>query len=144
MALSIQVVIDCADPGQLAPFWASALGYKIQDPPQGFDSWPEFLTSIGVPESEWNSASAIIDPDGKGARIYFQRVPEPKTVKNRLHLDLNASGGHGLPVEERRVKVGEAVERLQSLGATKIREMELRGEYWIVMADPEGNEFCVQ
>ncbi|HEY0738951.1 MAG TPA: VOC family protein [Herpetosiphonaceae bacterium] len=144
MALSIQVVIDCADPAQLAPFWASALGYKIQDPPQGFDSWPEFLTSIGVPESEWNSASAIVDPDGKGARIYFQRVPEPKTVKNRLHLDLNASGGHGLPMEERRAKVGEAVERLQSLGATKIREMDLRGEYWIVMADPEGNEFCVQ
>lgn len=143
MALPIQVVIDCADPAKLADFWANALGYKIQDPPGGFDSWPAFLTSIGVPESEWNSASAVIDPDGKGPRIYFQRVPEPKTVKNRLHLDLNA-GGRDVPEEESRARVGAAVERFLSLGATKIREMELRGEYWIVMADPEGNEFCVQ
>jgi hypothetical protein len=144
MALSIQVVIDCADPAQLASFWASALGYKIQDPPPGFDNWPAFLTSIGVPESDWNSASAIIDPDGKGPRIYFQRVPEPKTVKNRLHLDLNTGGGPAVAIDERRAKVGTAVEKLLSLGATKIREMEERGEYWIVMADPEGNEFCVQ
>lgn len=144
MALSIQVVIDCADPAKLADFWANALGYKIQDPPKGFDSWPAFLTSIGVPESEWNSASAVIDPDGKGPRIFFQRVPEPKTVKNRLHLDLNAGGGRDVPEEESRARVGAAVERLQSLGATKLREMEQRGEYWIVMTDPEGNEFCVQ
>jgi hypothetical protein len=144
MALSIQVVIDCADPAKLADFWANALGYKVQDPPQGFDSWPAFLTSIGVPESEWNSASAVIDPDGKGPRIFFQRVPEPKTVKNRLHLDLNAGGGRDVPQDESRARVAAAVERLQSLGATKLREMEERREYWIVMSDPEGNEFCVQ
>jgi catechol 2,3-dioxygenase-like lactoylglutathione lyase family enzyme len=144
MATSVQVTIDCADPDRLANFWATALGYKKQDPPEGFDSWPEFLTAQGVPEDQWNSASAVVDPDGTGSRIFFQRVPEPKAKKNRVHLDVNVGGGHSTPLEERRERVGAEIERLVAAGATKLVPFEQRGEYWVVMQDPEGNEFCLQ
>ena len=144
MATGIQVVIDCADPARLAEFWAAALHYSPQDPPTGFATWQEFLAAQGVPESEWNSANSVVDPDKRGPRVYFQRVPEPKTVKNRVHLDLNVGGGHATPLETRRQRVDAEAPRLQSLGASQLRATELRGEYWIVMQDPEGNEFCVQ
>lgn len=144
MATRVQVVIDCADPAALAAFWGPTLGYKLDDPPAGFASWPEFLTARGVPEDQWNSASAVSDPEGVGPRIYFQRVPEPKTVKNRLHLDLNVGGGHAIPIEERRTRIAEVIEQLVQAGASKLREMNERGEYWVVMTDPEGNEFCLQ
>jgi catechol 2,3-dioxygenase-like lactoylglutathione lyase family enzyme len=144
VATKVQVVIDCADPDRLAEFWAEALGYTLQDPPSGFDSWPEFLTSVGVPESEWNSASAVVDPDGAGPRIYLQQVPEPKAGKNRLHLDLNVGGGHDVPIESRNAKLAETVERLSTLGASLVEKREQHGESWIVMQDPEGNEFCLQ
>ena len=74
MAIPIQVTFDCADPERVASFWAEALGYKLQDPPEGYASWPDFLTAIGVPEAEWNRASAIVDPEGRGPRIYFRRA----------------------------------------------------------------------
>jgi hypothetical protein len=145
MATSVQVVFDCADPSRLARFWAAALGYKLQDPPDGHDSWESWLRAQGIPEENWNDASAVIDPDGAGPRIYFQRVPEPKTVKNRVHLDLNVSGGQAAGLEENRRRVDDEVERLQREGATLLRPgSEERGEYWAVMQDPEGNEFCVQ
>jgi hypothetical protein len=99
---------------------------------------------MGVPESEWGSASAVIDPEGKGARIFFQRVPEPKSVKNRVHLDVSVGGGHATPMEERRARVDAEAERLVSLGATRVSGMEKMGEHWVVMHDPEGNEFCLQ
>jgi hypothetical protein len=137
------MVIDCADPARLAGFWAEALGYQVQDPPEGFDSWPAYLTSLGVPESEWNSASAVVDPDGAGPRIYLQRVPEPKAAKNRLHLDLNVAGGHEVPIGQRKDKLADTVERLRKLGASLVEEREQRGEFWVVMRDPEGNEFCL-
>ena len=70
MAIPIQVTFDCADPARVASFWAEALGYKLQDPPEGYTSWPDFLTAIGVPEADWNKASAIVDPEGRGPRIY--------------------------------------------------------------------------
>jgi catechol 2,3-dioxygenase-like lactoylglutathione lyase family enzyme len=145
MAISTQVVIDCADPDRVARFWAEALGYKLQDPPEGFDTWEDFLRDQDVPQSEWNSASAIVDPDGSLPRIYFQRVPESKIVKNRVHLDLNVSGGMKTPLGDRQRAVDAEVERLMSLGATVFRPGEVeRGEYWAVLQDPEGNEFCVQ
>jgi hypothetical protein len=144
MATSVQIVIDCADPATLAGFWAEALGYQIQDPPAGYADWPAFLQSIGVPESEWNSASAVVDPAGAGPRIFFQQVPEPKTAKNRLHLDLNVGGPHGTPVEERRERVAVEVTRLEKLGAVTQGSMDKMGEHWVVMRDPEGNEYCVQ
>ena len=144
MSHSFQVTIDCADPHRLATFWAAVLGYKIQDPPTGYATWQEFLTAQGVPESEWNSASAIVDSDGDGTRIFFQRVPEPKTMKNRLHLDVNVGGGPSVALAERKPRVDEAVERIVGLGASRVGPVDERGEYWVVMRDPEGNEFCVQ
>ena len=144
MAIPIQVTFDCADPARLESFWAEALGYKLQDPPEGYTSWPDFLTAIGVPEADWNKASAIVDPQGHGPRIYFQRVPEPKVVKNRVHLDVNVGGGPGTPMDKRRTRVDSAVERLCGIGATKLRPYEEHGEYWVVMQDVEGNEFCLQ
>lgn len=144
MAHSVQVVIDCADPARLAEFWAQLLGYKLQDPPAGFATWEEALTAWGLPKDQWNSASAVVDPEGQGPRIFFQRVPEPKVVKNRVHLDVNVGGGHATPLGERRTRVDTAVERVVALGASKVRPYEERGEYWVVMQDPEGNEFCLQ
>ena len=144
MATPIQVTFDCADPDRLATFWATALGYKKQDPPDGYATWQAFLSVQGVPEEQWNSASAVVDPDGRGPRIYFQRVPEPKTVKNRVHLDVNAGGGPDTPSDERHRRVDAEVERLAGAGATKLRVFEEHGEYWVVMQDPEGNEFCLQ
>lgn len=144
MATRVQVVIDCADPDRLATFWASALGYKLQDPPDGFGSWEEFLTKIGVPEDEWNKASAVVDPDGVGPRLYFQRVPEEKAGKNRVHVDVNVGGERGTPIEERRKRVDAEIERLKAEGATVLRPVEEHDEYWVVMQDPEGNEFCLQ
>ena len=140
----MQVVFDCSDPARMASFWAAALHYKLQDPPPGFDSWPAWLTAQGIPESEWNSASAVVDPDGLGPRIYFQRVPEGKVVKNRVHLDLNVGGPRTAPPEERRRRIDAEVERLVALQARKVKTLEERGEYFVNMLDPEGNEFDVQ
>ncbi len=144
MAETIQVVFDCANPDKLADFWALALGYVKQPPPEGYASWQDFLRDRGVPESEWDSASAIVDPEGAGPRIYFQKVPEAKVVKNRVHLDVNVGGGRDTPEQERRSRIHAAVERLTGSGATRLHEYEQNGEYWIVMQDPEGNEFCLQ
>ncbi len=145
MATSVQLTFDSADPGKLAGFWAEALHYTLQPPPAGFASWDEWLREHGIPEERWNEASAIVDPDGVGPRIYFQRVPEGKTAKNRLHLDLNAGGGREIPDAERRANVDAEVARLVRLGASDVRgAMDKDGEYWVRMNDPEGNEFCVQ
>ena len=122
--------MDAADPAELAGFWAEALGYVVQPPPPGFDSWEAFAEANGFPPETWNDYSAIVDPEGKGPRVFFQRVPEGKTAKNRLHRDVNAGV--------------EAVDRLVSLGATKVREFKDNKGHWVVMLDPEGNEFCVQ
>jgi hypothetical protein len=145
MATRIQVVIDCADPARQAEFWAEALHYAIPAPPAEFASWDDWARAQGIPEERWNDASAIEDPDGKGPRVFLQRVPEGKVAKNRLHLDLNVSGGHDVPIEERHKRVDAEAARLKALGATDERgSIEQRGEYWVRMNDPEGNEFCVQ
>ena len=144
MAMGIQVVFDCANPDRLARFWAEALHYKVQDPPEGFATWEAFLISIGVPKEEWDDASAIVDPEGEGPRIYFQRMDTPKPAKNRIHLDVNASGGRKVPPPERRKRVDE-VERILALGlgATMHHADEDGDWYFVTMLDPEGNEFDV-
>src|SRR5215475_14968232 len=101
MATRIQVVFDAADPDKIAHFWAEALGYIIQPPPEGYESWQQWLTQMGIPESEWDKASAVVDPDGDGPRIFFQKVPEPKAVKNRVHLDVSVAG-RDTPPDQRR------------------------------------------
>jgi hypothetical protein len=144
MARGIQIVFDAGDPALLADFWTEALGYIIQPPPPEFASWDDWATTMGIPEENWNDARAIVDPDGAGPRVFIQRVPEGKTAKNRVHLDINVGGGHGTPLDERRNKVDAEVERLTSLGASVAGPIEQRDEYWVVLRDPEGNEFCVQ
>jgi catechol 2,3-dioxygenase-like lactoylglutathione lyase family enzyme len=144
MAATVQVVIDCADPARLAEFWAEALGYRLESPPEGFDTWPDFLRSVNVPESEWGSASAVVDPDGPGPRLFFQRVPEPKTGKNRIHLDIRAAPG--FQGDERMATLEAECDRLVKLGATRVRRHEPAPQMsagFIVMTDPEGNEFCL-
>ena len=144
MAVGFQVTFDAADPRALGRFWAEALGYEEDQPPEGFADWEEWLRKSGIPEESWNDAYALSDPERVGPRIFIQRVPEPKTAKNRVHLDLNVGGGLSRPVEERQEKVDSEADRLAALGATRLRAAEERGEYWIVMQDPEGNEFCLQ
>ena len=145
MATNIQVAFDCADPLQQARFWAEALHYRMPDPPGNFASWEEWARAEGIPEENWNDAAGIEDPDGEGPRLYFQKVPEGKVAKNRVHLDLNVSGGRGVSIEERREAIYAEVERLKTLGADHHRgAVDKDGEFWVRMNDPEGNEFCVQ
>jgi hypothetical protein len=143
MATQVQVTFDCADPAAQAGFWAAAVGYELQPPPPPFETWEAALQTWGVPESEWNSRSAIVDPTGAGPRFFFQRVPEGKTAKNRVHLDLKVAAG--LTGAERRSVCEVETERLKGLGATVLRVLEPDGieEFCVVMQDPEGNEFCV-
>jgi hypothetical protein len=137
----VQVTFDAHDPEGLARFWIEALGYVVPPPPGDFATWDEALDSWGVPADERDRAFAIVDPGGAGPRLFFQKVPEPKTAKNRVHLDVNASAGRG---GDARAAVREHVERLEALGAERLDELDEPGGYWIVMRDPEGNEFCVQ
>ena len=143
MAIKVQVTFDTADPPALAAFWGELLGYVEQDPPGGFDSWEAWAVANDLPRERWDDYAARVDPDGAGPRLYFQRVPEPKTAKNRVHLDLSVSGGRGTPMEEIRRNVAAAVERAVAAGATKVREVDEGDEHWVVLQDPEGNEFCL-
>jgi hypothetical protein len=138
----MQIAFDAHDPSRLATFWADALGYELDPPPPGFDTWPDFLRAQNVPESEWNAASAIRDPAGVGPRVFIQRVPEPKTVKNRVHLDLQSGGGSTVDPDEQHRRVAADVERLTGLGARYLETRQELGVVWAVMQDPEGNEFC--
>ncbi|KWX67867.1 VOC family protein [Mycobacterium sp. NAZ190054] len=143
-ARDIQVTFDCGDPAALAGFWAEVLGYVVQPPPPGFDSWEAALTTMNVPADRHNDASAVIDPDGRGPRLFFQRVPEGKDAKNRVHLDVRAADG--LAGDERMAALEQECARLVALGATRLGRHEpappLQAGH-IVMADPEGNEFCL-
>jgi hypothetical protein len=147
MATRMQVTIDCADPSRLARFWATALGYRLEEPPGGFASWRDYYVSRGFPPEEFedDSYDSIVDPDGAGPRMWFQPVPEPKVVKNRVHLDLDVGGGRGTPLEERRRRVDAETDRLVAAGATVFRVLSEDGvdHYAVVMQDPEGNEFCL-
>jgi catechol 2,3-dioxygenase-like lactoylglutathione lyase family enzyme len=146
MPAHFQVTIDCADPDRMTRFWAAALGYAIEGPPPGFETWSSYWRSVGVPEEELDDGNdSLVDPEGVGPRIWFQVVPEPKTVKNRVHFDLDAGGGRGVPLVTRRERVVAEADRLVAQGATRLRVLEQEGldHYGEVLQDPEGNEFCV-
>jgi catechol 2,3-dioxygenase-like lactoylglutathione lyase family enzyme len=136
----LQVAIDCADPERLARFWAAVLGYAVAAPPTGFASWQDFSGSAGSEDESW---SAVADPAGIAPRVLFHRVPEPKVVKNRVHLDVRVSAAGEVPADTRRRQVDSEVARLQDLGGTHLRTEEDEHDYFAVMTDPEGNEFCI-
>jgi hypothetical protein len=143
MGVPFQVTFDAASPKRLAEFWKIALNYRTDDPPPEFSSWEEAMKSWGLPD-DWDDANAIIDPDGVGPRLWFQRVPEGKVAKNRVHLDVSPARGIADP-QERWSTVLTHVERLVGAGGTVVEEPRGQlGEHWMVMTDPEGNEFCVQ
>lgn len=138
----VQIAFDCADPNALAGFWVEALGYAYDTPPPGFATWDDALDHFGIPEERRNDASAAVDPSGHGPRLWFQKVPEGKTTKNRVHLDVRAAPG--LQGEERMAALEAECERLVALGASRLRRIEPDGAITpghITMADPEGNEF---
>jgi hypothetical protein len=149
MAVRVQVSFDCADPDKLARFWAAALRYRLEEPPGGFPTWADYWRSRGLPEEELTDVDgydSAVDPAGVGPRLWFQKVPEGKVAKNRLHLDLDVTRGRSAPVAERRVVIDAEAERLVGLGATvsKVLVFDSMPDYYaITLLDPEGNEFCV-
>jgi hypothetical protein len=144
MSHSIQIVIACVDPSRLMEFWAPALGYIPEPPPEGFDSWYQFAEEVGIPEANWNDLGAVVDPKGQGPRLLFERY-DGGPPNQRVHFDVNVIADRSLGEEERRTRLAEERARLEDLGATYKREATgMAGEYWIEMFDPEGNWFCVQ
>ncbi len=144
MARQIQVSFDCSDPNSLAGFWNEVLGYRYDAPPEGFVTWDDALEAFGVPPECRNDASAAVDPEGNGPRLWFQKVPEGKTAKNRVHVDVRAAPG--LTGDDRMAALEAECVRLLALGAQRLQRFEPDGATsagFIVMADPEGNEFCL-
>ncbi|MEV4647667.1 VOC family protein [Saccharopolyspora sp. NPDC049357] len=137
----VQITFDCAEPERVARFWCEVLGYVVPPPPPGFGSWGEFDRSL--PAEQQGSAFACVDPSGVGPRLFFQRVPEGKVVKNRVHLDVRV--GTGLVGEERLAALEAECARLEELGATRGTLLVADGfnESCQVMQDVEGNEFCL-
>jgi hypothetical protein len=148
MTLHWKLVIDATDPHAQADFWAETLGYLVEDNSAlierllALEAVPEAATVEAHGRRAFRDLAAVRHPDdpyeeesgtGFGRRLLFQRVPEPKTGKNRLHLDVHAG-------PERR---DAEVARLEGLGATRLRKVEEPGGTWWVLADPESNEFCV-
>lgn len=152
MSRHLQITFDAHDPRALSTFWRDALGYVHPGPPgvvlaDGADplaAWDDFLARLGVPEQQRNTRSAIEDPDGHGPRLFFQQVPEDKVAKNRVHLDVRAAPG--LTGEARMAALEAECERLVARGATRLRREEPAPPMTtghLVLADPEGNEFCL-
>ena len=141
MTAKFSLTMDAADPLVLGEFWALALGYVREPPPAPHATWEETLTAWGLPTERWNDANAIVDPDGVGPRIFIQKVAEPKTAKNRLHIDVRVSSS---AQQKDREGMRAKADQLVAAGATLVSvfDEEFAG-HWIVMLDPEGNEFCV-
>jgi len=149
MVIETQIVLDAEDPHRLGAFWAAALGFELEDNSalirQLLDAGaaPEEATVDVDGRLAWRTIVAIRHPDdpvqevsgaGLGRRMLFQEVPEPKSAKNRMHLDLKV----GAPAMEAEVN------RLADLGATVLRRLKGAGNHHVTMQDPEGNEFDVQ
>ena len=152
MSRHVQVTFDARDPRVLSCFWRDVLGYVHPGPPgvnlaedgDPLAAWDDFLAQAGIPEDQRNRASAVEDPDGRGPRLFFQQVPEDKSGKNRVHLDVRAAPG--LQEEDRMAALEAECDRLVALGASRVRRVEPAPPMsagFIVMADPEGNEFCL-
>jgi hypothetical protein len=136
---TLQIAIDCADPHLLADFWGAALDVEVEDHHDqiqsiidgGYATLDDTIERNG--RRAWRTAAACRDPRGALPRLLFQQVPEPKTVKDRIHIDLHYGPGERDGV----------VERMLALGATKLWDGQQGPQTWVTLADPEGNEFCV-
>jgi hypothetical protein len=137
----VQITFDCKEPERVARFWCEVLGYVVPPPPEGFASWEDYDRSL--PPDRQGARFACLDPTGAGPRLFFQRVPEGKVVKNRLHLDVRVA--RGLVGEERLAVLEAECARLVPLGATRFQLLRADGEdeSCLVMQDVEGNEFCL-
>ncbi|MFF5127594.1 VOC family protein [Streptomyces syringium] len=137
----VQITFDCANPERVARFWCEVLGYVVPPPPEGFATWEDFDRTL--PPERQGSAFVCVDPTGAGPRLFFQRVPEGKVAKNRVHLDVRA--GTGLVGDERLATLEAECERLVALGAVRMYVLHADGvnESCIAMQDIEGNEFCL-
>lgn len=133
MARDIQITVDAAGPRALGDFWCEVLGYIEQPPPEGFDSWDDALDAFGIDRSDPDRAYAIVDPEGKGPRVFFLKVPEGKTAKNRMHMDVKVDQS----------ELRERAAALVAIGATEVAEHDEPEGRWITLRDPEGNEFCL-
>ncbi|WP_191291639.1 VOC family protein [Kitasatospora herbaricolor] len=139
MAARIDLTLDCTDAQLLAEFWRTALGYVDEPPPAPFRTREEWLAQFDLPADESADDGAwLCDPGGDGPRLSILKVPEPKRAKNRLHLDIRVPG-HG-STDERWARVRAEADRLVRAGGTVLEEFT---GHHVVMADPEGNEFCV-
>ncbi|MFC7309529.1 VOC family protein [Streptomyces monticola] len=139
MAPVISLTLDCSDAQLLGDFWKTALGYVDIPPPAPFRTREEWFASLDLPSDESvDDAAWLCDPEGVGPQLSILKVPEPKTAKNRLHMDVRVPG-HGSP-EERWARITAEAERLVAAGGTILARVD---EHHVVMADPEGNEFCV-
>ncbi len=134
----------------MVDFWCAALAYVPEPPPPPHATWRDYWADMGLPPEELppgagETPESIVDPTGRGPRIWFQQVPEAKVVKNRVHLDLKVGGGRSAPLALRTERVNATVERLTGAGATVLRVLDEPGMdyYATVLQDPEGNEFCV-
>jgi hypothetical protein len=151
MPTPFQLVIDCRDPELLARFWAAALGYVPEPPPEGFATWDDWRRDSGLPDSELGMrADTIIDPSGAGPRIWFRADEAAKVVKNRLHIDIHVSGGRtvvegrSVPLATRTQRVDAEARRLADLGAAITGRLgDGLDHYAVGMKDPEGNEFDI-
>ena len=139
MTLNFQVVVDCTDPHVLAEWWAETLGWQVEPQDEAFirrmieeGHAAEAETRVYHGALVWSEGAAITSDAPGAPRVLFQAVPEPKTVKNRVHLDLRG-------VDD----VTAQRDRLRERGATALHEGRQGPHTWLVMADPEGNEFCV-
>lgn len=135
------ITFDCANPRELSHFWADVLGYPRAEWP------PELKAQLlagGLPEADLELKSVAQDPTGVGQRLFFQKVPEGKTAKNRIHLDISATPGRYPTPEE----LDAEKDRIVALGATVVLKYDADWggirELHYVMQDPEGNEFCIQ
>jgi len=137
MLTRVDLTLDCADPGLLAEFWKTAIGYVDEPPPPPFTTREEWLAQFDEADDGMGGAW-LYDPRGVAPRLSLLQVPEPKTAKNRLHLDLRVSGDG--TSGQRWNRILDEAARLRAAGATVVQEF---AAHHIVMADPEGNEFCV-
>lgn len=137
----VQITFDCASPSRVAYFWCEVLGYVVPPPPEGFATWGDY--DLSLPPEKRDAGFACQDPSGVGPRLYFQRVPEGKVVKNRVHLDVRV--GTGLVGEERLAALEAECARLIPLGAVRgeLLLADEENESCLNMQDIEGNEFCL-